>query len=79
MDCAQSLALLSEYRDKALDETYYALVSEHLEKCPPCMVVLQDIELIIVSAPVIGGEEGINYPDENAIWQRIRITKTTIH
>lgn len=79
MDCAQSLALLSEYHDGALDENYQALVREHLEKCPPCMVILQDIDIIIVSAAVIRGEDGISYPDENVIWQRMRITKATIH
>jgi predicted anti-sigma-YlaC factor YlaD len=79
MDCAQSLALLSEYRDNALDEEYRALVREHLAKCPPCMDVFQDIDLIVMSAEVIRGEGGISYPDENVIWQRMRLTRTTIH
>ena len=78
MDCAQSLALLSEYRDGALDEEYRALVSEHLAKCPPCLVVFQDIDLIVVSAGIIRGEDGITYPDENVLWQRLRITRATI-
>ena len=78
MDCAKSLLMLSEYRDAVLDEDYYALVKEHLEKCPPCMVILQDIELIVMSAPALHEEEGITFPDENAIWQRMRITKITI-
>jgi hypothetical protein len=79
MDCAKSLLLLSEYRDKALDEEYNALLKEHLEKCPPCMVIYQDIDLIVVSAPAISSEEGINFPDENVIWQRMRITKLTVN
>lgn len=78
MDCAQSLALLSEYRDNALDESYQALVREHLEKCPPCLVIFQDIDLIVVSANIIRGEDGIAYPDENVLWQRLRINKATI-
>ncbi len=79
MDCAKSLALLSEYRDKALDEEYHALVREHLEKCPPCMGIFDDIDLIVMSAQVIRGEGDISYPDASAIWQRMRLTKTTIH
>jgi predicted anti-sigma-YlaC factor YlaD len=79
MDCAKSLLMLSEYRDAVLDEDYYTLVKEHLDKCPPCMVILQDIELIVMSAPVLHEEEGIAFPDENAIWQRMRITKITIN
>ena len=79
MDCAQSLLMLSEYRDKALDDDYFALVKEHLEKCPPCMVIFKDIDLIVMSAPAILEEEGITFPDENVIWQRMRITKLTIN
>lgn len=79
MDCAQSLIKLSEYRDKALDEEYSALVKEHLEKCPPCLVIFQDLELIVTSAPAIRSEDGIAFPDENVIWQRMRITKLTIN
>jgi predicted anti-sigma-YlaC factor YlaD len=78
-NCARSLSLLSDYRDGALNEEEKALVREHLAECPPCLVVHQDIDLIIMSAPVIRGEDGIAYPDENVIWQRMRLTKTTIH
>lgn len=79
MDCAKSLLMLSEYRDGALDEEYYTLVKEHLENCPPCMVIYQDLNLIVMTAPVLHEEEGITFPDENAIWQRMRITKITIN
>ncbi len=79
MNCARSLALLSDYRDGLLNEDEKALVRKHLEECPPCLVVLQDVELIITSAPIIRSEEGISFPDETAVWQRMRITKTTIH
>jgi predicted anti-sigma-YlaC factor YlaD len=79
MDCAESLRLLSEYRDKALDDEYYALVKKHLEECPPCMVIYQDLDLIVMSAPVITNEDGIAFPDENVIWQRMSITKLTIN
>ena len=79
MDCAKSLALLSEYHDGGLEEEYRAHLKEHLAKCPPCKVVFQDIDLIVMSAAVIRGEDGISYPDETVIWQRMRLTKTTIH
>ncbi|HEY0406576.1 MAG TPA: zf-HC2 domain-containing protein [Pyrinomonadaceae bacterium] len=78
-NCAKSLELLSDYHEGALDESQKEFVRTHLGECPPCMVVLQDIEVIITSAPVIRGEDGISFPDENAVWQRMRITKTTIH
>ena len=79
MNCSQSLALLSEYHDGALDEGNRARVSEHLEKCRPCMGVFQDLDLIVMSAAVIRGEEGISFPDEEAIWRRMRLGNTTIH
>ena len=77
-NCARGLALLSDYHEGLLDETEQEFVRAHLSECPPCMVVLEDVQLIITSAPVIRDEEGIAFPDENVIWQRMRITKTTI-
>lgn len=77
-NCARSLALLSDYHDGLLDEAEQEFVRAHLGECPPCMVVLQDVQLIVTSAPIIRDEEGIAYPDENVIWQRLQITKTTI-
>jgi predicted anti-sigma-YlaC factor YlaD len=73
MDCVRGLALLSEYHDGTLGEEEQALMREHLANCPPCTVVFQDIDLIVVAAPAIRDEEGIAYPDENVIWQRMRI------
>jgi hypothetical protein len=78
-NCAKSLELLSEYHEGALDEAEKEFVRAHLGECPPCMVVLEDIQVIITSAPIIRGEDGISFPDENVIWQRMQITKTTIH
>lgn len=78
-NCARSLALLSDYHDGVLDEAEKDFVRAHLAECPPCVVVQQDVELIITTAPVMSGEDGISFPDENVIWQRMRITKTTIH
>jgi predicted anti-sigma-YlaC factor YlaD len=74
MDCVKGLALLSEYHDGTLGEEEQALMREHLASCPPCMIVFQDLKVIIVSAPAMREEEDIAFPDENAIWQRMRIT-----
>ena len=78
-NCARSLALLSDYHEGVLDEVGREFVRAHLGECPPCMVVMEDVQVIITSAPIISGEEGITFPDENVVWQRMRITKTTIH
>jgi hypothetical protein len=78
-NCARSLELLSDYHEGVLGEDEKEFILNHLGECPPCMVVLEDIQLIITTAPVIRTEDGISFPDENVIWQRMRITKTTIH
>jgi predicted anti-sigma-YlaC factor YlaD len=79
MDCDQSLSLLSDYRDGALDDGNRDLIIKHLDGCPPCKCVFTDIESIVVTASAFRDEDGISYPDEEIFWQRITITKTTIH
>jgi predicted anti-sigma-YlaC factor YlaD len=79
MDCDQSLSLLSDYRDGALDDGNRSLISEHLDGCPPCKCVYTDIETIILTASTFSSEDGINYPDEEIFWQRITVTKRTVH
>ena len=79
MDCAESLGMLSDFRDGSLEEQHRSLVSQHLSLCPPCMGVFQDIESIIVTAGGFRTEDGISYPDENTVWERITITKRTVH
>jgi predicted anti-sigma-YlaC factor YlaD len=77
MDCTESLVLLSDYRDGLLDAALRALISKHLEECPPCNGLYLDIDIIVTSAPVMCADDGINYPDENIIWQRVRIATST--
>ena len=72
-DCAKSLELLSDFRDDALDETLRALVHTHLSKCVPCMGIFRDLDAIIVAATVLRVEEGLTFPDEDALWQRMNI------
>jgi predicted anti-sigma-YlaC factor YlaD len=79
MDCAQSLLLLSDYRDGALDDGNRTLVSQHLDGCPPCQCIYKDIETIILTASTFRNEDGISYPDEEIFWQRITVTTRTIH
>jgi predicted anti-sigma-YlaC factor YlaD len=79
MDCDQSLSLLSDYRDGALDGENRDLVAKHLDGCPPCKCVFTDIETIVVTASAIRSEDGISYPDEDTFWQRITVTRTTFH
>lgn len=74
MDCEESLELLSEYHAGALGEPASGGVRKHLDCCPPCDGVYHDVEVIVVSAPSLRTEEGISFPDENAVWQRIQFS-----
>jgi predicted anti-sigma-YlaC factor YlaD len=74
MECEESLELLSEYHAGALDETRRDGVREHLGCCPPCDDIYHDVETIIVSASSLREEEGISFPDETAVWQRIQFS-----
>ena len=74
MDCEESLPLLSEYHAGALDDTKRDGVRQHLADCPPCCDVYDDVESIVSSARSLSGEEGISFPDENAVWQRLQFS-----
>ena len=74
IDCEESLPLLSEYHAGALDEAARDKVREHLGGCPPCCEVYVDVETIVVSASSLRSEEGISFPDENAVWQRLEFS-----
>jgi hypothetical protein len=79
MDCAESVALLSEYHEGTLDETLLVEVRAHLVMCPPCTTVFQDLETIVMAASALRRDQDLPFPDETMIWQRMRITKRTIH
>ncbi|MDQ1559280.1 MAG: putative zinc-finger [Pyrinomonadaceae bacterium] len=72
MDCEESLPLLSDYHAGELDESARDGVRDHLGCCPPCDGIYHDVETIVVSASSLREEEGISFPDENAIWQRMQ-------
>lgn len=74
MKCVESIELLSEYHAGVLDEALVREVRIHLADCPPCGEVMSDLVVIVETAHVLRDEhEGILFPDENAIWSRIRL------
>ena len=79
MDCEQSWSLLSDFRDGALDDDHRALLSRHLDGCPPCACILKDIETIIITARSFSTDNGLEYPDEETFWQRITVTRRAVH
>ena len=78
MDCAKYLELLSDYCDGALDADTRALVQTHLKDCIPCDGVSRELDSIVRTA-VILRSENISFPDEDAIWRRLSLTKQIIH
>ena len=79
MDCEESVALLSEFREGTLNEMVLVEIRAHLVECPPCMDVFIDLEAIVVAASGLRSEQEISFPDETVIWQRMSIRKHTIH
>ena len=79
MECAESVALLSEYREGTLDEMLLIEVRAHLSICPPCMDVYVDLETIVVAASSLREEQNISFPDETVIWRRMGVARRTIH
>ena len=79
MECAESVALLSEFREGTLDEIVLIQVRAHLAECPPCMDVFVDLDAIVIAATGLRGEQDIRFPDETVIWQRMGIAGRTTH
>jgi anti-sigma factor ChrR (cupin superfamily) len=71
MDCARSIELLSEYSAGSLGETDIVFVRTHLTICTDCNGVFEDLKLIVQTALAMRSENGIAYPDEDALWQRL--------
>lgn len=78
-ECEKSLGLLSDYHDGALDELERAFISTHLAKCKPCEGIYKELDTIVLTATLLRNEDDIAFPDEEAIWQRISVSKSTIH
>ncbi len=71
MDCARSIELLSEYNAGSLGEDENVFVRTHLTACADCNGVFEDLKLIVQIALALRNENGIAYPDEEALWQRL--------
>ena len=71
MDCARSIELLSEYSAGSLGEHDKIFVSTHLLDCVDCKGVFEDLRLIVQTATLLRSENGISYPDEEILWQRV--------
>ena len=75
MDCARSIELLSEYDAGLLGDDDRLFVTEHLTICADCGGVFQDLKLIVQTAFSMRSENGIAYPDEEALWLRLSASR----
>ena len=79
MDCAKSLELLSEYHSNSLEETENVFVRTHLTGCTTCHDVLEELNMILQATLILREADGISYPDESALWQRLNLSKKGVH
>jgi len=75
MDCARSIELLSEYRAGSLGDDEQIFISTHLSACADCDGVFRDLKLIVQTAIAMRSENGIAYPDEDGLWQRLSASR----
>jgi len=75
MDCARSIELLSDYDAGLLGDDDKLLVITHLSGCIDCDGVFKDLKLIVQTALSMRNENGIAYPDEEALWQRLNANR----
>ncbi|HEX8149122.1 MAG TPA: zf-HC2 domain-containing protein [Pyrinomonadaceae bacterium] len=75
MDCARSIELLSDYDAGLLGDDDKLLVITHLSTCADCDGVFQDLKLIVQTAVAMRSENGIAYPDEEALWRRLSASR----
>jgi hypothetical protein len=73
MDCDKSLELLSEFTSGSLAEADSLFVTTHIAGCTDCDGVLKDLRLIIETASALRSDNGIAYPDEEILWQRVSV------
>ena len=79
MDCTESLPLLTEFHDRHLDDTLGTQVRAHLAKCSPCANVFDELGEIVNVAVALNRDPALNFPDEDAFWQRLKIGERKIH
>jgi predicted anti-sigma-YlaC factor YlaD len=71
MDCDRSIELLSDYNAGSLGADEVIFVQTHLTGCTDCHGVFEDLRQIVLTAIAMRSENGIAYPDEDALWQRL--------
>jgi len=71
MDCAKSIELLSDYNAGSLGDDEIIFVRTHLTGCTDCHGVFEDLRQIVQTALAMRSENGIAYPDEDGLWQRL--------
>ena len=71
MDCSRSIELLSEYNAGSLAESDSVFVRTHLTACTDCNGVFEELKMIVQAAVAMRSENGIAYPDEETLWQRL--------
>ena len=71
MDCDRSIELLSEYSAGSLGDDDSIFIRTHLSACADCDGVFRDLKLIVQTAFAMRSENGIAYPDEEVLWQRL--------
>ena len=79
MDCDKCLETLSEYQAGSLGENDSVYIRTHLEVCIGCLDVFKDLDSIVKTALLMREENGIAYPDENAVWSRLSLNKGVVH
>lgn len=75
MDCDRSIELLSEYSAGSLGGDDQVFVRTHLSACADCDGVFRDLKLIVQTALAMRSENGIAYPDEEVLWQRVSASR----
>ena len=75
MDCDKSIELLSDYSAGSLGDDDQIFVRTHLTACADCNGVLEDLKLIVQTALAMRSENGIAYPDEEVLWQRLSASR----
>ena len=79
MDCTESLTLLSDLHDGALDDALQSQVQMHLAGCLPCKDVFGDLSQIVNVAVALNLKQEIPFPDEDALWQRMKLADRKVH
>jgi hypothetical protein len=75
MDCDRSIELLSDYDAGLLGDDDVLFVRTHLLGCADCDGIFRDLKLIVQTALAMRSENGIAYPDEEVLWQRLSASR----